>query len=428
MDIKKKGIGIFIAAILVIATFAAMPFPASAATEAEIDQAIDNGLAYLAANQNADGSWGTSYPVAETAFAVMAFECEGHFPTGDPATDPYVLNVRDGLDYILANAHVTAISVQTAGDPDTNGNGIGIYFNSPGTARYTYETGIVMLAITGSNAPDRVATTGPANVNGRTYREILTDVVDWCAWAQTDSGSNQRGGWDYGPQDNSSTRSDNSISQWPVLGLWMLENPYCGPWNISAPDWVKSELELWLNYTQHSGGTDDGGFGYTGPDIWVNIAKTGAGLSMLNYSGVSSTDLRVFAAINYTDRHWNDATDGSGDIMNFGNYYAMYAVMKGCEINGITYIDGHDWYDEYADWLVGNQSADGSWTAYGQWGTPILKTDWALLILEQCVCPGAPPEPAAVPTLTPIGLIALIGLLSVIAAISISTTIRKKGQ
>ena len=39
---------------------------------------------------------------------------------------------------------------------------------------------------------------------------------------------------------------------------------------------------------------------------------------------------------------------------------------------------------------------------------------------------GPPCVPAAVPALTPIGLIALIGLLSVIAAISISTSIRKK--
>ena len=37
-----------------------------------------------------------------------------------------------------------------------------------------------------------------------------------------------------------------------------------------------------------------------------------------------------------------------------------------------------------------------------------------------------PPPPAAVPTLTPIGLIALIGLLSIVAAISIRTSIRKK--
>ena len=57
MKNEKKGIGIFIAAILVISAFAAMTPMASAATQEEIKDAIDRGIEWLVAQQNDDGSW-----------------------------------------------------------------------------------------------------------------------------------------------------------------------------------------------------------------------------------------------------------------------------------------------------------------------------------------------------------------------------------
>jgi hypothetical protein len=45
--------------------------PAQAATQAEIDQSIDDGIAWLVTQQNADGYWGTEYKVARTGLAVL---------------------------------------------------------------------------------------------------------------------------------------------------------------------------------------------------------------------------------------------------------------------------------------------------------------------------------------------------------------------
>ena len=60
----------------------------------------------------------------------------------------------------------------------------------------------------------------------------------------------------------------------------------------------------------------------------------------------------------------------------------MYAVMKGMrgfEPN-LTMIGSHDWYAEYADFLINNQYTDGSWTS-DVWFGRDLATAMGVLIL-----------------------------------------------
>ena len=99
-----------------------------------------------------------------------------------------------------------------------------------------------MQAIADSHTPGRVVTTGTC-VN-MTYAQVLTDVVDWCAWGQIDSGSG-RGGWTYNPVNNGAATGDGSVSQWPVLGFIAAEQ-----WGIFAPAFVKAELNFWIDYIQ----------------------------------------------------------------------------------------------------------------------------------------------------------------------------------
>jgi hypothetical protein len=61
--------------LLAMAVLLAWFTPAArGATDAEIDQAIQDGLAWLATQQKADGSFGSGYYLANTATAVLAFE------------------------------------------------------------------------------------------------------------------------------------------------------------------------------------------------------------------------------------------------------------------------------------------------------------------------------------------------------------------
>ncbi len=396
-NIKKAFAIFFLALLSMVMILSATLIPAaSAASQTDINTAIDKGLAYLASIQAGDGHWGGAYYVACTSMAVLAFENAG-FHAGDGSI--YALNVQNGLNYLFSTAHIQAIGVQPAGDPDTNGNGMGIYFNDP-WGQVIYQTPMVLMAIVGSQTQTAVATTGPVNVIGRTYYDIVVDIVDYLAWAQNDYG-NGRGGWRYGPNYDGSQNSDNSISQWPTLGLMTAEL-----WGINAPSFVKGELlNYWVTYAQNLGGTPTsnyyyGAFAYAanewGPGTLQTIAETGAGILQLTYCGVPKTDPRVIAAEGFMNRDWLTSGGPYGWSVNLGNFYAMYAVMKAARLTTPTPIQflanydgspGVEWYNgagEYADQLVSHQYANGHWS---QWVAPEyvpdeLCTAFGVLILE----------------------------------------------
>jgi len=373
-------------------------------TEAEISQAIDLGMQWLAAQQNTtDGSWGTLNQVGKTGFAVLKFETHA-VGMGENPLDPtyeYYDQVRDGLDYIFANANTTEISMQPAGDPDTDGDGFGVYFGSDFMpVCRTYETGIAMMAIAASTHPEMVVDVLGSSVDGWTYEDVLQDAVDYLAFGQTDAGDG-RGGWIYEEIDNGTSMSDNSNTGYAVLGLAYAEAPPPCGFALTIPAFAKSELNVWIDYIQNDPGPSDddgevdpdGGSGYSAPNDWVNILKTGHLLCEMVFVGDTRTTQRVVDAVDYVVRHWND-TDvdlgWKGSPAENASYQAMYTTMAGLEALGIDGIDGIDWFDEFSDVLVAQQNPDGSWPPC-IWDDEeqILATEWALLTLEKV----APPIP-----------------------------------
>lgn len=363
-----------LSAILAVAILLLAVMPARAATEEEIEQAIVDGLAWLAAQQNPDGSWGSSCRVAHTGMAVLKFESRAIELGLDPMGDDYEYSdqVALGLDYIVANAHDIAIGVQPAGDPDGNGNGKGVYFDDCG--RPTYNTGIAMMAIAASGHPEL-------------YADILQDAVDYMAFGQCDAGWG-RGGWWY---SHNAGGADNSNSGYATLGLGYAVAPLPYGFELTIPPFVKDELSIWIDYIQNDvdGDTLDGGSGYTHPNDWVNILKTGNLIYEMALVGDAVDTQRVQDAIDYIERHWNDA-GGCGTGWK-DHRQAMFTMMKGFEAFGIDKIDldgdsilEHDWFDEVSTHLVGTQNADGSWPP-DCWAGQIMSTAWALLTLERAV-------------------------------------------
>jgi hypothetical protein len=345
---------------------------ANSVTQNDIDNAVKKALAYLASNQEESGCFKEptyGQTVASTALAVLAFENYGHFATNDPSVDPYASVVSKGLDYLISNVNKMQIGRKMAGNPDTNGNGHGAYWDS-GFHRPGYEAPMVVLALVASNMPDKNITSG-AYTNS-TYRQLVTDAVDWLTWDQS-----PLGGWRY---DVGSTDSDNSVSQWPAIALRAAEY-----WGIYAPEFVKSELQRWINSSQDMNplSTEFGGFWYV-PQTFENggIAATGAGICELDYAGANSPDQRIQEAILYLDKNWESQ-------YNMGFPYAMYAVMKGCRdaTPPLSTIGGHDWYSEYAECLVQNQQSDGTWTSTSH-GGPTLNAAFGLLVLNKALIYG----------------------------------------
>jgi phage-related protein len=359
--------------------------------ELRANVAIDEGLWWLHKLQVRDtyagnvpyGYWAVDHPVSNTGAVTEAFEVQGHLPSGNVNEDPYVETVQRGLNYLLANTHVHSISAQFYGDRDVNGNGIGLGSYSD-SQRTMYECGITLMALASSIDPNRIAETGDATwVKGRAYKDIVQDMVDYLAFGQTDSGVG-RGGWRYYANYGD---TDNSCSQWPAIGLQAAELNF-GSYGVVIPAFVKSELEIWLNASQNA----DGGFLYAFSGDWTqktsNVARTGAGCAMMAFAGITPTDARFDAALSYLDAHWNATTGPMGDWdSHFGNYYAMYGVMKGMRLPepDIVLIGSHDWYTEYRDYIVNHQNSDGGWTAIISAHNPYLGSAWALLTLIKTV-------------------------------------------
>jgi len=410
--------------LLIFLAFAIIcTLPVQAATEAEIDAAIASGIAWLAADQEADGSWPLYVEdTATTGLAVLKLEHYayelGYASPFDPAYK-YHGNVTAGLDYLFSKLLTVDIGLQdhTAGatgtvdDPDFRANGIGVYAHGHSYPFDTYDTGIMLAAISASGTPNRIVNVPVSVVHGWQYIDVAQDMVDWIAWAQADLGVGQ-GGWEYKATDNaegkypedpnavSSYGPDNSNSGYVVLGLG-----YATDFGCTVPQWVKTELDAYVSNIQDpvNGDADDGGSWYTAYStaIGTNTLKTGNLIFEMALVGDTPITPRVVDALDYLATHWGDASGANlppGWDGDPAQYQAMFCIMKGLEYMGINTFSSIDWYEDFSDVIVAQQymvaGPDyGSWQSSSGRGNPTIITAWALLILERAA--RAPEAPVA---------------------------------
>lgn len=426
MKSSKKTLSIVLATILVfsaLAVFAIGTASVRAATEEEIEQAIEDGITWLVAQQNpVDGSWPAYWEnVATTGLAVLKLEMRAYELGYDSPFDPnyeYHGNVTAGLNYLFGQSRLLNVTItpqnHTAGatgtidDPDYNNNTLGVYAHGHTYPFDTYDTGIVLSAISASGTPNRVVNVSGSVVDGWKYVDVAQDMVDWLAWGQADLGAGE-GGWEYkatddgagkwpeDPNANSPYGPDNSNSGYAVLGL-----AYAQEFGCTVLQWVKTELDAYIGNIQDpvDGDANDGGSWYTAYStaIGVNILKTGNLIFEMALVGDTPDTPRVVDALDYLARHWN-ASSGTnwppGWDGDPAQYQTMFCTMKGLEYMGIDTFNGIDWYADFSDKIVAQQ-CNISGPNYGSWqqssgrGNPTIITEWALLTLEKVAPP--PPE------------------------------------
>ncbi len=385
---------VLLTAILV--AFIAWPGVAGAATEEEIQAAIDDGLVWLAGKQNTTvgdpnyGSWGVSRRVAKTGLAVKKFEHDAmlreEYESPFDPTYPYREHVIRGLDYIFAHSELVDITGHVA---DTDTNGIAVSFGGG----LTYETGIALMAIAESMDPDRVVDVDGSVIDGWTYGAVAVDVMNWLAYAQAPIG-----GWGYNAADDS---PDQSNSGYATLGLGFFAAPSPNGFGLNLPSFVTDQYGdpgNWVDIIQNdvNGDAFDGGSGYSNANNCVNTLETGNLLFEMALYGDPPQTQRVQDAIDYLVRAWNLAgVPIGGNWCSYqgwlGNYQAMFTVMKGLEAYQIDLIDSIDWFEDLSTYIVNNQNGNGSWGPdfwdnYAGADT-ILSTSWALLTLQKAAPP-----------------------------------------
>jgi hypothetical protein len=362
-------------------------------TQEEVKAAIAKGVEWLAEQQDDDGFWGYWRECAVTALAVKKLEHHAVDPKWGWGLDspfdetyPYREHVEKGLHWLLANCadDPQPISMQPAGDPDSNGNGLGVRFHWG-----TYETSIALMAICEAVELDRVVEDGP--LDGWTYEQVAQDTMDWLAFGQNDANW-ERGGWGY--YANQVDWSDQSNSGYAALGLGFAEaaSPLgCG---FTIPQFVKDELEIWIGNVQNL----DGGSAYT-PGGGSNILRTGNLLQQMDLVGDAADTPRVQNALGFMAAHWYDIYE-PGWRGSPACYQATFTAMKGFTSLGLYHEFGDppiSWQEDFETVLLEQQEDDGSWPQtcwdrgpyYGD--PPILSTIWALLTLQKVAPPPAVP-------------------------------------
>ncbi len=359
--ITKNMVGIILLLWIVPAIALAQPTPE------EMKASIDNGVTWLVAQQNPNGSWGDETQgewgeiIAHTGFALTKL-CDYAKENGlSPFDDPAIMN---GFDYLFSMVK-------------SHGEGLGLTVSSSICWHHeTYNAAVGLMAFANLGDPDYIIDYD-ANplVDGLTISQLITEMVTYFAWSQE-----ANGGWGYNPCD---TWEDNSHTGYVVLALRYAEEA-----GVTIPAALKTNLSAFIDLIQ-----DDvtGESYYTPTWIWPNALKQGNLLLEMAFVGDAVTDARDQAALAYLASIWDEPYT---DIFEKGwkDPQAMYCLMKGFESFGIETIKvgdvERDWFAEFSTYLLATQQLDGSWP-WTLWADPIVSTCWSLFVLEKV----APPPP-----------------------------------
>ncbi len=358
-----------------------------------INRTIQNGLRYLWTAQNSRAaffpattttSWPGSFSPSATALVVASFQNHGYrLPNSNAAPtglyEKYV--VRRGLNYVISSLSSMALPAQTAGSPCV-GPGIepapcvGYYLSGDSG----YQTPLALLVLAGSGAGSRTNSEVAGVAAGKSYAEIVQRLSNSVAFGQNESGTG-RGGWAYNLNDQSVT--DGSTLGWALLGLLDAEAS-----GATLPAFVRTEFALALNNAHNNDGSlDYQSDGSAASLTYVGMEKGGIPLQGLFFLGEPfpfAAGSKAAATVTYIRDRWTSGRIG-GDYNwgcsanalpianvfqhNFGCAYSMFNVFKGLGLYGIATLSGvGDWYGQYQDWLVANQTSPTTQTG-GNWST-----------------------------------------------------------
>ncbi len=320
-------------------------------TSAEVEEAIRNGVRFLARIQQPDGSWpdvDARSHTGTTSLVMLALLTAGEKP-GTPMIDKALAFLEQFSATDLNSTY--AVSLQT------------MVF----------------------------ATADPAR-----FRIQLARNVEWLERAQIkpgDGNPNWPGAWTYAADKGAP--ADNSNSQYALLGL-----------NAAAEVGIPVKGEVWVRARQYweMAQFNRGGWGYMphGGDQPTG-SMTCAGLASLVISGTKrfegqetllpdgtvrncgqgGVNINLQRGIDWIGSHFRVSENWSrGQQWKF---YYLYGLERAGRLTGQRYFGEHDWYREGAEYLVHEQDKlTGQWVGRDSVeNKPQIATSFALLFLAK---------------------------------------------
>lgn len=295
----------------------------------EVDQAVARGLAFLASQQQPDGSsksMGQGRSVAVPALTGLTFLASG----SAPGQGPYGKNVSRCVEAVVSRSQPSGF----------------ITITEAGSYGPMYGHGFATLFL--------------AEVYGMSPREDVRDALGRAVQLIVRV-QNQEGGWRYRPEPRD---ADISVTVCQVMALRAASNA-----GIHVPPDCIDRSIAYLKRCQNA----DGGFRYMsqgGPSMFPRSAAALVGL----YSAGIYDGPIIERGLDYVMRQIPDAKARRGDShFLYGQYYAVQAMWH---CGGERW---QQWYPAIRDSLLATQADSGGWTdAIG----PGYATAMATLVLQ----------------------------------------------
>lgn len=295
---------------------------------AELEDAVARGLAYLAQQQNEDGSFSAERygggHVGVTAICCLAFLANGELPgRGD-----YGAVVEKGLDYILSHAQESGlIASPNVSHGPMYGHGFATLF---------------LGELYGMSDDEQL-------------RDALVKAVRLIVKSQ-----NAEGGWRYQPIPFD---ADLSVTICQIKALRSARMA-----GISVPE---ETVENAIGYVRDCQNNTDGGFRYMTSGGSSAFPRSAAGVAALYYAGVYEDDV-IDDGLAYLHRQIESGNDRGGHEY-YGHYYCAQAM----------FIAGGEHWAAYFPYirerLIERQLRDGHWES--PHGGPYA-TGMSLIVLQ----------------------------------------------
>lgn len=313
-----------------------------------VDAAVERSLAWLASQQQNDGS----FPSIElgqpgvTSLCVMAFMAHGHLP-GD---GPYGRHLENAVDYVLDSQRANGLVARVGPD------GPRISRNLPhevgGACAYNHAISSLMLA--------ELAGMGQSKNVERIERVVTKSIavsLEMQRWPKTPA--EDSGGWRYVSTPVYGTDSDLSITGWQLMFLRSARNA-----GFVVP---KDSIDAAVKYIRRCFHRDYATFVYMqgkGAQDLRSRAMAGAGILALAHAGEHNAEEAKRAAewlLKYDFDKYNQ-------IETFTQRWPIdryhYSLFNACQ--AMYQLGGRPWerfYPRTVRTLLASQERNGSWPA-----------------------------------------------------------------
>jgi hypothetical protein len=315
-----------------------------------VDESVKRALAWLAAQQQADGSFPTleTGQPGVTSLCIMAFVSHGHVP-GDSA---YGKLLERAGDYVLTsqkpNGLVTLIGPE---GPRVTRD---VYYEIGTCAAYNHAISSLMLSeFYGMSDPQRAARIKAA------IEKSLAATLEMQSWPK--QYPEDRGGWRYVHDPPGQPDSDLSVTGWNLMFLRSARN---AGFTVS-----QQPIDEAIAYVRRCFSEGYGAFQYFGgSQDHRSRGMAGAGILALAHAGFHNAP-EARRTGDWILRHRFDDYNG---IVTFNRDWPHdryhYAVFNCCQ--GMYQLGGHYWkefFPRVVEVLLQHQRPDGSWPADSHW-------------------------------------------------------------